>query len=114
MPRKKVVIIDDEEDLCQLMKSFLNDLDYDVFLAHTLTKGLAVIQEVTPDIVFIDNNLPDGLGWDQMNFLVREYPNCKINLISAYSYVSPTFDETTSLVSIIEKPLSLNTIRNYL
>jgi len=113
MEKKKIVIIDDEEDLCHLMKTYLMELDYEVFLANTLGSGLLLMKEVVPDIVFIDNNLPDGLGWEKMNYLTEEYPLCKINLISAYKYVLPEISGLTS-VRILEKPLSLNSLKNYL
>jgi two-component system OmpR family response regulator len=111
MGRKKIVIIDDEEDLCHLMKTYLADLDYEVFLANTLGHGLNLINQITPDIVFIDNNLPDGLGWEKMGYLMEHYPNCKINLISAYKYLPL---ETGPSIKILEKPLSLSSLKNYL
>lgn len=114
MSKKKVVIIDDEEDLCHLMKTYLSDLNYDVFLAYTLGSGLNLMSEVSPDVVFIDNNLPDGLGWEKMNFLMEHYPNCKINLISAYRSKAPEELPKTRSIQILEKPLSLNVLKNYL
>jgi two-component system, OmpR family, response regulator len=114
MSKKKVVIIDDEEDLCHLMKTYLSDLNYDVFLAYTLGSGLNLMSEVSPDVVFIDNNLPDGLGWEKMNFLMENYPNCKINLISAYRSKAPNELPETRSIQILEKPLSLNVLKNYL
>ena len=68
MSRKKIVIIDDEEDLCHLMKTYFLELDHDVYLANTLSGGLSLIEEVSPDVVFIDNNLPDGLGWEKQGY----------------------------------------------
>lgn len=115
MSRKKIVIIDDEEDLCHLMKTYFLELDHDVFLANTLRSGLSLIQEVSPDVVFIDNNLPDGLGWEKMDYLMEAYPSCKINLISAYDYLPPDLKNRDShSVSIIEKPLRLNSLKDYL
>ena len=114
MVRKKIVIIDDEEDLCQLMKGYLVELNYDVFLANTLASGLKLMHAVSPDIVFVDNNLPDGLGWDQLNYLIKEFPKCKINLISAYKYLPPDLSLENYPVRILEKPLSLNSLKDYL
>jgi two-component system, OmpR family, response regulator len=108
------VFIDDEEDPCHFMRKFLFDLDYDFFLANTLRKGMSLMKEVIPDILFIDNNLPDGLGWEKMNYLVEEYPDCKINLISAYKSSPPEANRKPSSVKVIEKPLSLNALKNYL
>jgi DNA-binding NtrC family response regulator len=115
MSRKKIVIIDDEEDLCHLMKTYFLELNHDVFLANTLGSGLSLMSEVSPDVLFIDNNLPDGLGWEKMSFLLENYPGCKINLISAYEYLPPDLkDKNNSAVKILEKPLSLSTLKDYL
>lgn len=115
MSRKKIVIIDDEEDLCHLMERYFMELNHEVFLANTLVAGLSLIKEVSPDVVFIDNNLPDGLGWEQMGFLLEEYPECKINLISAYDYFPPDLkDRGANAVNILEKPLRLNSLKDYL
>jgi DNA-binding response OmpR family regulator len=116
MSRKKIVIIDDEEDLCHLMKTYFLELDHDVFLANTLGTGLSLMKEVCPDVLFIDNNLPDGLGWDKMDYLLKEFPSCKINLISAYEYLPPDLRDGDRIigVSILEKPLRLNSLKDYL
>lgn len=114
MGKKKIVIIDDEEDLCHLMKAFLVELDYDVFLAYTLTSGLQLMDDVSPDIAFIDNNLPDGSGWEKMTYLRKKFPNCKINLVSAYQYITPEMKDNSAGISILEKPLRLNAIKDYL
>lgn len=115
MSRKKIVIIDDEEDLCHLMERYFLELNHDVFLANTLGLGLSLIKEVSPDVVFIDNNLPDGLGWEKMSYLREKYPHCRINLISAFEYLPPDLkDRENNIVTILEKPLRLNTLKDYL
>jgi DNA-binding NtrC family response regulator len=115
MSRKKIVIIDDEEDLCHLMKTYFVELNHDVFLANTLLTGLSLMNEVSPDVLFIDNNLPDGLGWEQMSYLIKTYPGCKINLISAYEYIPLDLkSRENGSVKILEKPLRLNTLKDYL
>ncbi len=109
------MIIDDEEDLCHLMKTYFLELNHDVFLANTLGSGMSLIREVSPDVVFIDNNLPDGLGWEKMAYLIDEFPQCKINLISAFDYLPPDLkSRNTNSVSILEKPLKLNSLKDYL
>lgn len=114
MLKKKVVIIDDEQDLCHLIKTFLSDLDYDVYMAHTLDSGLDVLQNITPDVIFMDNNLPDGLGWESLHQINERFPDCKINLISAYDSMKVVLPENPGNISVIEKPLRLNALKDYL
>ncbi|MBL7835646.1 MAG: response regulator [Cyclobacteriaceae bacterium] len=81
--KKKILIIDDEVDFGLLMMSFFNQKDFDVFVAHTIADGLQVLEAQKPDFVFLDNNLPDGLGWGKTEFILLNYPNTRLNLISA-------------------------------
>jgi two-component system, OmpR family, response regulator len=111
MPFPKVLIIDDEIDSCLLLKSYLTQLKFEVFTAFTLQDGLKMIRQVSPTILFLDNNLPDGLGWDQLGLIREQVPHCRINLISAYHYDINSVN--TENVSIIEKPFSLATIRKH-
>ena len=97
------------------MKTYFLELNHDVFLANTLGEGLSLMKEVSPDVVFIDNNLPDGLGWEKMSYLMEEFPDCKINLISAYDYLPPDLKKKENhTVNILEKPLRLNTLKDYI
>jgi two-component system OmpR family response regulator len=102
---RKVLIIDDEKDLCHLMKSFLSQMEYEVFTSYTLREGLRMVKDVSPDILFIDNNLPDGLGWDAVGVIRSALPKCRIILISAYKVAQEWL--AVGKVEIIEKPISL-------
>ncbi len=109
----KVLIIDDEQDLCSLMRKFLLNLGYEVYIAFTLQEGMREAVEIRPDILFIDNNLPDGLGWDKAVELRNLLPKAKINLMSAYSPF-PKELANSLVVQFLEKPISLSELRNYL
>lgn len=106
MHRRKVLIIDDEIDLCHLLKSYFLRNDYEVYLAHTLEQGLSFIKTLDPDILFLDNNLPDGTGWSAAPEIASQHPNIYINLISAFHPVVPPMPPQ-SKYRIIEKPISL-------
>lgn len=106
MNRKKVLIIDDEIDLCHLLKSYFLRNNYEVYLSHTLEQGLSFLKALKPDIVFLDNNLPDGLGWSIAPEIASGFPDIQINLISAFHPQLPEMPEGAR-VFVIEKPISL-------
>jgi DNA-binding NtrC family response regulator len=102
----KVLIIDDEEDFCQVIASFLKKRGHVATFTHTLESGFEQLKKINPQILFLDNHLPDGRGWQHIQHLVKNYPSMKINLISAYkdnNNLVPV-DEN---VTVLEKPLSL-------
>jgi len=101
MKCKKILVIDDEKDFQILMHSFFSTNGHQVFVADTIKEGLAILDEEHPDYIFLDNKLPDGLGWESAEFILKRYPQVHLNLISAND-VPKTL---TSRFRILEKPL---------
>ena len=110
---KRVLIIDDETDFCLLMKNFFIRKNFEVHIFHTLQEGMNSLESIQPDIIFLDNNLPDGLGWEKTEYIRSRFPNTHINLISAYQYDHSFSDKMTS-VRVWEKPISLTDLNKYL
>ena len=110
--RKKVLIIDDEVDLCLLLKTYLNRKNYEVYYSHTLKDGMQQFQQVNPDILFLDNNLPDGFGWEKAAALLERRPGLQLHLISAYQPNTP--DNASNSFKVWEKPLTLKDLDNYI
>lgn len=101
MKPKKILVIDDEKDFQILMESFFKPYGHQVFVAGTIKEGLVILDEEHPDYIFLDNKLPDGLGWERTEFILKRYPEVQLNLISANN-VPKTL---TSRFRILEKPL---------
>ena len=101
MKKKKILVIDDEEDFGFLMKSFFTPRNFEVYVALTLIEGMRMLKEELPDVIFLDNNLPDGLGWGQTEFILANYPLTQLNLISALNIPKTSSDS----FRILEKPL---------
>lgn len=110
--RKKVLIIDDEVDFGTLMRNYFKRKNYEVYIAHTLKDGMKRLEEVAPDFLFIDYNLPDGLGWDYLPEMYRQHPNIHFHLISAFRPTMPS-DLDGSKLTIWEKPISLKALDNF-
>ena len=106
---KKILIIDDEKDLCLLLKSYLMQKKHDVYVANLLKEGLEIALKITPDVIFLDNNLPDGQGWDKMEWLQSNFPLVQIILMSAFKSLPTQFDEEKR-VHVLEKPVSFSTL----
>ena len=58
--KPRILIIDDEPDFCAIMRRYFNNKDYDVETAFSIEEGLDHFRRFQPDIMFLDNNLPDG------------------------------------------------------
>jgi two-component system, OmpR family, response regulator VicR len=60
----KVVCIEDEEEMIDLVKLILTRRGIDVTGAMGGKEGLAAIEEIQPDLVLLDLMMPDMDGWE--------------------------------------------------
>lgn len=107
--KQKVLIIDDEVDFCMIMKNFFTRKGYDVLSSYTLEEGISNLREKPFDILFLDNNLPDGNGWDNIGKIVEIVPQIRAYLISAHRNNSPLSEPNENVV-IWEKPISMEVL----
>jgi len=82
--KQKVLIIDDEKDICKLLSSILEGLGYDTKSSHSLAEGKLRFIAYQPDVVFLDIHLPDGNGLDDVPSFRNLNPKIPIMIISAF------------------------------
>ncbi len=104
----KIEIIDDEKDLCFLLKLSLTKKFSKIEYAHTLKDGLILFEKSKPHWLILDNNLPDGLGWQHTdNFLSI---NKAVNIIYISANPDSTIDKKSDNVYHFVKPLDIGKI----
>lgn len=80
----KVLIVDDELDICYLLSGMLKQRNFLTGFVNTLTDAVNALQTDTPSILFLDNHLPDGFGLDFIPFIKKNYPEVKVVMITAH------------------------------
>ena len=60
----KVLIVEDEANICSFIETLLTTNDYQALVAHTCTMGLTLFASHNPDLVILDLGLPDMDGVD--------------------------------------------------
>jgi two-component system, OmpR family, response regulator len=83
----KVLIVDDEGDVCYLLSKLLKQKDMEFEQVNTLAQAETILKEDHLDIIFLDHNLPDGLGINFIDKVKKDYPGIKIVLITAHDTV---------------------------
>ncbi len=64
MVEAKILVVDDDPAIRNLVYRFLAKQDYDMESAADGQKALALFEQFTPDLVILDVNLPDTNGYD--------------------------------------------------
>ncbi|HTD94816.1 MAG TPA: sigma-54 dependent transcriptional regulator [Chitinophagaceae bacterium] len=82
---KKILIIDDDMDLCTLLGRFLTKNGYEIDMAHSGGKGIAKFTEKKFDLVICDYRLGDMEGINVLTALRKENPQVKVLMITGYS-----------------------------
>ena len=82
---KKILVIDDDMDICHLLKRFLGKNGFEVTTAHNGASGLAALETVSPDLVMTDFRLGDMDGTEVLSRLKAKLPNVPILVITGYS-----------------------------
>jgi len=82
---KKIVVVDDEADICFLLKRFLSKNDFIVETAQNGKDGLALIESISPDLVMTDFRLGDITGTELLTTIKSKRPNVPVLIITGYS-----------------------------
>ena len=88
---KKILIIDDEPELCESIAGLLKDEGYETLISHRGNDGWNMIQSEKPDLVLLDIALPDLDGTIVYENLRRnrETKNIKVIFLTALASGAP-------------------------
>ena len=88
MEEKRVLIVDDEADICNLLSWILRQRNLLPFAVNTLSDAQTALKKEEPAILFLDNYLPDGFGVEFLSFIKKNHPAVKIIMITAHDSYS--------------------------
>lgn len=84
---KKILVIDDEEKLRNLLVRILKLEGFELFQAGDCKTGLKILEQNAIDIVLCDVKLPDGNGVDLTLTIKHTFPDCEVILLTAYGNI---------------------------
>jgi len=110
----KALIIENDLDSIDLLKTLIQETQSDIEISGTATsvkKGIPLITKVNPDIIFLDIELDDGLGFELLDMVdttqfevifITAYDTYYKNALEhfAFSYLLKPFD-----ISILQKSI---------
>lgn len=110
---KNALLVDDEPEICLLLSNMLRRAGVECVLAHSVAEGKLALMQQRFDVVFLDVNLPDGMGYELVPHIKANGSTTRSIAISAMDaegpkaldagadrFIAKPFDRATILSSI--------------
>lgn len=113
MTEQRVLIIDDEPDIRELLEITLLRMGLDTLTAGNVDEALDLIRAHQPNLCLTDMRLPDGSGIDIVRFLQKEYPHIPVAVITAYGSMDAAVEALKAgAYDFVSKPVDLPKLRD--
>jgi len=114
---QKILIVDDESEMCQSMAELLTGIGYSAESVNTGRAAITKYQSWRPDAVLLDRNMPEMDGISCGEKIMKFDPNAKIVIISGYDEHGPVaLDEERKkfIRGYLTKPIDMNELSSVL
>jgi CheY-like chemotaxis protein len=109
---KTILVIEDEDSLCEVLQDELSCHGYKVSIAHDGIEGLEMIQDLEPDLIICDRAMPAMTGYELLERLRGIYPqyqNVPFIFLTALSHPrDKQAVEPLKPTAYLEKPLDFD------
>ena len=110
---KKILIVDDEQDIVESLKFVLEASNYTCYCAYNGEDGLKLAKEIMPDLIILDVMMPKINGYKISRLLKYDakYKNIPILMVTARSQEEDKLiGEETGADEYITKPFELDEV----
>jgi DNA-binding NtrC family response regulator len=104
---KTILAVDDDGEIGLVLEMILSDKEYQLDYVNSILSADEYLERYKPDLIVLDNKLPDGFGVDFISYIRKKYPALKIIMISGFSSVRDVALENGAH-AFLEKPFSLD------
>ncbi len=109
----KILVVDDEKDVVELLSFLLQKDGYDIVTACNGREALEKVAAENPDLILLDVMMPEMDGYTVQTKLL-ENPNTKsipIVILTAKGQLRDVFAVASNVTAYIEKPFDPKTLR---
>ena len=110
----RAVVVEDDEALAKAYARVLESMDYDTTLAHRISDARTSIRDLSPELILLDIELPDGNGLDLMSELGSSTRGRFVVISGDDSQRAAIKSIRNRAVQILVKPVGLDQLRQCL
>ena len=106
----KILVVDDDKDLCDIIAESLEDEGFQVSKAFSGNQAVAFLAKNTVDLVLTDIKMPDGTGIDLLKNVVAGSPSAPvIVLMTGFADIAESELKAMGAKAVLRKPVALET-----
>jgi two-component system response regulator (stage 0 sporulation protein F) len=79
----KLLVVDDEVDICDFVKNFFKERKFEVFVAYNGKDALSIVEAREPDIILLDMKMPEMDGLETLRGIKRLNKETKVIMVTA-------------------------------
>ncbi len=91
-PQRKILVIEDNEDLQEIYKLWFDEAGYEVRISQDGEMGIRDIVDYVPDIVILDMMMPKNSGFDVLASL-KANPSLNIPVVVVSNLAQPDYQQ---------------------
>jgi len=111
--KKRLLIVDDEEDLCTILTKSLSTSGYDIATAPDGEKAIATINSKTFDVVLLDILMPKVSGIEVLKYINQHAPQTKVIILTGHASLKNAMEaKENGAKDFISKPYKLDDIQS--
>ena len=109
----RLLVVDDEPEICDFLKSFFEDRDFDVQTALSGERALELVETFRPQVMLLDIKMGSVDGITVLRKVKEKAPKTKVIMVTALE-TTEKIEEAMRLGAdnYITKPLSLEYLEN--
>ena len=106
-----ILVIDDEKNICDLLKEYLESEGHCVTVANSGQRALDILKEQQFPIVLTDLNMPDVTGWEIARYVRKHHPDSAIVMLSGWEDPVQHINKQEQIIDfILQKPVSFSAL----
>ncbi|MDR6608583.1 sigma-54 dependent transcriptional regulator [Pseudomonas synxantha] len=111
-PRQKVLIVDDEPDIRELLEITLGRMKLETFNARNVGEAQSLLNRETFDLCLTDMQLSDGTGLELVQHIQQRHPRVQVAMITAYASLETAINVLKAgAFDFLTKPVDLTRLR---
>ena len=91
-PSRRILIVDDEENVCHALRRSLRKEGYELFFGHEPAQGLELLKKQPVDMVISDHLMPNMTGLEFLKLVRDRYPDAMRLMLTGHADMQTAID----------------------